>query len=387
MSKAWSYLEQMTRYPHRGVGSKEEAACAEEAAGWFRKMGHKVEVQEFKAPRDTLYIGPAFIMFGYLLAAAIAWLGQPWFGLVLSVLLLIPLLGEMAGKDLDLDVFVPKVTSRNVIARAREQGKVKMTVVISGHLDTQHATWLFHPRFAPYIKTYLNVAYGSLGLMLAAILLRALLPLDGWVTWLMGAAAVLLLLHIVFLLVCAFTGGYINGANDNTTGAALTLALAEHFAKHPMPGVRFQYVLTGAEEVGTRGMKHLLKQGGYDKGSTYFINLDNLGGGTLTFLEGEGMTFYHSYGADLVALARTMAAEREGRVKSRPNLLLPTDAMIPAAAGHQAISFLAFQGDGSLPNYHWYTDTPEHVDQELLAFAEEFMQEYVKRLVMARTAR
>lgn len=387
MSKAWRYLERMTRYPHRGVGSAEEAACAQEAAGWFRDLGYKVEVQPFRAPRDTLYIGPAVVMIGFLLAGASAWYGQPWVGLLLGVLLLIPLAGEMAGKVLDLDVFVPKVSSQNVIARSREMGNVKLTVVISGHLDTQHATWLFHPRFAPHIKAYLNLAYGSLGLMLVAIVLKGLFPAAAWAGVLLGVGAVLLVIHILFLLVCAFTGGYINGANDNTTGAALTLALAEHFARHPMAGVRFHYVLTGAEEVGTRGMKHLIKEAGYDKASTYFINLDNLGGGTLTFLEGEGMRIYHRFGADLVELARTMATEREGRVKSRPNLLLPTDAMIPAAAGYQAISFLAFQEDGSLPNYHWYTDTAENVDRELLAFTEEFMQEYVKRLVMTKTAK
>lgn len=386
MSKAWTYLERLTRYPHRAVGSAEEAAAAEEAAGWLRDMGYDVEIQRFRAPRDTLYLGPAVIMAGYLAAAAIAAWWQPWVGLLLAVLLLIPLVGEMSGKGLDLDAYTPKVGSQNVIARAAGQGDERLTVVVSGHLDTQHATWLFHPRIAPHVQTYLNLAYGSLGLMLLGLVLRAVFPGAGWPLWLLGAGAAVLSLHIAFLLACAFSGGYINGANDNTTGAALTLALAEHFAAHPLPGVRFHFVLTGAEEVGTRGMKAFLRAYRYDSASTYFINLDNLGGGTLTYLEGEGMTLYHRFGKDLVELARAMAAERPGRVKARPNLLLPTDAMIPAAHGYQAISFLAFLEDGSLPNYHWYTDTPEHVDRELLSFTEDFMKEYIRRLAEVRAA-
>lgn len=386
MNGAWTYLERLTRYPHRGVGSPEEAAAAEEAAGWLRDMGYDVEIQRFRAPRDTLYIGPAVIMLGYLAAGAIAAWWQPWVGLVLAVLLLIPLVGEMSGRGLDLDLYTPKVTSQNVIARRPERGGERLTVVVSGHLDTQHATWLFHPRMARHVQTYLNVAYGSLGLMFLGLLLRAVLPAAGWPLWILAAGAVLLALHIAFLLSCAFGGGYINGANDNTTGAALTLALAEHFAAHPLPGVRFHFVLTGAEEVGTRGMKAFLRAHRYDPDSTYFINLDNLGGGTLTYLEGEGMTLYHRFGKDLVEMARIMAAERPGRVKARPNLLLPTDAMIPAAHGYQAISFLAFLEDGSLPNYHWYSDTLEKVDRELLAFTEAFLKEYIQRLAVSRIA-
>ncbi|MEW8978336.1 MAG: M28 family peptidase [Symbiobacterium sp.] len=386
MNSAWTYLERLTRYPHRAVGSREEAAAAEEAAGWLRDMGYDVEVQRFRAPRDTLYIGPAVIMAGYLGAAAIAYWWQPWVGLVFALLLLIPLAGEMSGKGLDLDAYTPRVNSQNVIARAPEGEGQRLTVVVSGHLDTQHATWLFHPRFARHVQTYLNVAYGSLGVMLVGLLLQALLPGARLTAVLLAVGAVLLALHIAFLLACAFSGGYINGANDNTTGAALTLALAEYFAAHPLPGVRFHFVLTGAEEVGTRGMKAFLRQYRYDPSTTYFINLDNLGGGTLTYLEGEGMTLYHRFGADLVDLARRMAEEHAGKVKAKPNLLLPTDAMIPAAQGYQAISFLAFLPDGSLPNYHWYSDTIEHVDKDLVSFTEEFLKEYIRRLAAQRGA-
>lgn len=380
MERAWRYLEQLSRHPHRAVGSPEEASAAAEAAEWLRQMGYDVEIQRFAAPRDTLYLGPAAIIAGLLAAGAIGFFWQPWAGLLLGLLLLVPLVGEMAGRRPDLDIYIPKVTSQNVIARARERGDERLTIVVSGHIDTQHATWLFHPRIAPHIPAYLNLAYGSIGLMVAALVLRAVFPGAAWTGWLILGAGVLLLGHLAFLLLCAFTGGYINGANDNGTGSALTLALAEHFAENPLPGVRFHFVLTGAEEVGTRGMKHFMRTAAYNRSATYFINLDNLGGGTLHFLEGEGMTIYHRFGPTLVGLAREMAAERPGEVRAKKNLLLPTDAMIPAALGYEAISFLAFLDDGRLPNYHWHTDTLENVDRTLLASTEAFLKEYIRRL-------
>ncbi|MFZ5816318.1 MAG: M28 family metallopeptidase [Bacillota bacterium] len=382
MERAWSFLERVCRYPHRGVGTPEEGAAAREAAAWLEAMGYAVEIQPFRAPRDTLYLGPAVLMTGFLGAAGLGFLGLPWLGLGLTLLLLVPLVGEMRGRGPDLDLYLPKVRSQNVIARAPERGDEQITLVISGHIDTQHATWLFHPRMVRHIPAYLNAAYGALALMPAALLLRALLPAAGWTGWLLAAGAALLGGHLIFLLGCAFTGGYINGANDNGTGAALVLGLAEHFAAHPVPGVRLHFLLPGAEEVGTRGMKQFLRRYSYDRRSTWFINLDNLGGGRLHYLRGEGMTIYHRYGPRLLRLAAAMAAEREGIVRVRENLLLPTDGMIPAALGYEAISFLAFLEDGSLPNYHWYTDTLERVDRDLLAYAEQFLIEYIQRLAI-----
>lgn len=185
---------------------------------------------------------------------------------------------------------------------------------------------------------------------------------------------------MLFLLLCRLTGGYINGANDNGTGVALLLALAERFGRHPLPGADLVFLLTGAEEVGNRGMKAFIRSNRLDRATTRFINLDNLGGGTLHYLTGEGMLRVQPYGTELLALAGRMAADMPGRVRARGNLLLPTDGLIPALAGYEVISFLAFGERGELPDYHWYTDTPERVDQELLSFAESFIGEYVQRV-------
>lgn len=387
MERAWLYLERLSRYPHRGVGTEEERAAAGECAAWLKGMGYQVEVQPFWAPRDTLYLGPSAIMAGFLAAAGMALFWQPWLGLLLCLLLLIPLAGEMLCKNWDLDLFLRTVPSQNVIARTREKGDEQITLVFLCHIDTQHATWLFHPKFEPHIEKYLNLAYGSLALMPIALGLRWAFPQAAWTTWLIGGASVLLLAHLLFLLTCAAGGSFINGANDNGTGTALVLAMAEHFAAKPLPGVRMHFVLTGGEEVGTRGMKAFMRRATYDKATTYFINLDNLGAGKLHYLQGEGMSYYHPYGTTLLKLAQSMAAEHAGEVLTKRNLLLPTDGMVPAAAGYQTISFLAFTENGRLPNYHWYTDTLENVDRELVAFAERFLITYVNRLAGAPVVR
>jgi hypothetical protein len=138
-------------------------------------------------------------------------------------------------------------------------------------------------------------------------------------------------------------------------------------------------MLTGAEEVGTRGMKHFIRHTDLDPATTLFVNLDNIGGGELHYLLGEGMLAFRPYDQELVRLAEQMAGEFGRAVRPKRNLLLPTDGSMPCLAGYSAISFLAFLEDGSLPNYHWYTDTLENVDPDLLGFAERFLTEYVRR--------
>jgi hypothetical protein len=228
------------------------------------------------------------------------------------------------------------------------------------------------------LQAYFAFVYATLLCVPAALALRLALPGRSWTVPVLAAAAGLRALNLLFLLLCRATGRYINGANDNGSGVALLLALAERFATQPLPGTELTFLVTGAEEVGTRGMKAFLRQSAPDR-ATRFINLDNLGGGTLHYLTGEGMLTVQPYGTELLALAADVAQEFPGRVRVRGNLLLPTDGLIPALAGYEAISFLAFDERGLLPDYHWYTDMPERIDRDLLAFAENFLVEYVQR--------
>jgi hypothetical protein len=234
-----------------------------------------------------------------------------------------------------------------------------------------------------WLQPYFFLVYGSLAAVPVTLGLRWAAPGWAWTGPALRAEVALLVLHTAFLLLCRLTGGYINGANDNGTGAALTLALAERFAGVPPERTRLIFLLTGAEEVGTRGMKAFMRRTRLDRETTRFINLDNIGGGRLHYLTGEGMLAVRPFGPELLGLAGRMAKDHPGQVHVRENLLLPTDGLIPAVCGFEAISFLAFQEDGSLPNYHWYTDTLDRVDLELVDFAEEFLVRYVAALAGA----
>ncbi|HYF91216.1 MAG TPA: M28 family peptidase [Symbiobacteriaceae bacterium] len=377
---AWEYLERITHHPHRGTATDGEAAAAVEIKDWLEDLGYRVETQEFRTPRDTLYLGPSVVLAGFAVAA---WLGRqwPWVSLILCFLLLVPMVGELLGSSrFDFDLVLPTYRSRNLVARRPRTGAVRRRIILSAHYDTQRASLLFHPKVAPHLQTYFTFVYALLALVPLLLAIRWAMPVLAWAApaliWLAG----LLGLNLLVLLWCRFTGGYINGANDNGSGTALVLALADRFAAMPPPETELWFLLTGAEEVGTRGMKHFLRYADLGDVPTVFVNLDNIGGGKLHYLLGEGMLAFRPYSPTLTGLAAQMAAEHPGQVRHKRNLLLPTDGLIPSLAGYEAISFLAFEHDGSLPNYHWYTDTLEKIDRELLAFAEAFLERYVRRL-------
>lgn len=379
MGAAWKYLERLSRHPHRGSATPAEAAAADAIAAWLRELGYLVDVQGFRAPRDTLYLGPAMVIGGLLVGVA-AGSHYPWVGLLICAVALFPLVGELLAGPTDLDRLLPLYPSQNVVVRQRwPVGKQRRTLVISAHYDTQRASYLFHPLFAPHLQTYFYVVYAGLALIPLGLALRWVLPGSLWAEAVVAGGAILSMANAAFLLVCRATGRHINGANDNGTGTALVLALAEALAQTPLDRTDVVFLFTGCEEVGMRGMKHFVRHAGLDKANTMFINLDNIGGGSLHYLKGEGMLGYRAYADRLVALAGRMSAELGGRVRPRQNLLLPSDGLIPAAAGYEAISFLAFSADGRLPNYHWYTDRLELVDRDLVDFAERFMLQFVRR--------
>jgi hypothetical protein len=382
LARAWEYLERLSRFEHRGTATSEEAKAADALKSWLAALGYAVVLQPFRTPKDTLYLGPSAVMAGFAVSAA--WLGQrwPWAGLLLCLAVLLPMAGEMLGSSrLDFDWLLPTYPSQNVVARRPGvRAAAGRTLVISAHYDTQRASYLFHPAFARYLQPYFTLVYALLALAPVLLVAHWVWPGAGWVATALVADGAALVINIAFLLLCRATGRYINGANDNGSGTALALALAEQLLRRPLPDTDVIVLLTGAEEVGTRGMKHFVRTCGLDTATTRFVNLDNIGGGTLHYLLGEGMLAFRPYGAGLVSLAREMAADAGGLVRAKKNLLLPTDGLIPALAGYESISFLAFADDGSLPNYHWYTDTFANVDRELLAYAEQFLQRYLERL-------
>ena len=137
---------------------------------------------------------------------------------------------------------------------------------------------------------------------------------------------------------------------------------------------------TGAEEVGTVGMKAFLREYGKDLKDAVFINIDNVGAGALYWVTAEGMARRYSSDRRTVSLARRVSREREMLVRPRVYRGLSTDATPALARKFRAMSIMSFDINGQLPNWHWHTDTTENVSAELVELAAAFVSAMVRDL-------
>jgi hypothetical protein len=163
------------------------------------------------------------------------------------------------------------------------------------------------------------------------------------------------------------------GANDNLSGVAALVALAERVAEAPVQGVRMLLVSCGAEEVLQGGIygfteRHLSQ---LPRDRTWVLNLDTIASPALVMLEGEGAFWMEDYTSpafrDLVAAAADRSGVQLARgVHSRAS----TDSVIPSRAGFPTATLISWNPKTRLPsNYHLMSDTPENADYGTVAQA------------------
>jgi hypothetical protein len=140
------------------------------------------------------------------------------------------------------------------------------------------------------------------------------------------------------------------------------------------------FVATGAEEVGSVGMKALLEQYGDELRDALFINLDDLGEGNLAWIVSEGMAKRYTADRRLQGAARRVATENDWPIKGREYRGMSTDATAALARRFKAMSVMAFDINGRIPNWHWETDTVSEVSPDNVALATDFVTALIKEL-------
>ena len=140
------------------------------------------------------------------------------------------------------------------------------------------------------------------------------------------------------------------------------------------------FVATGAEEVGTAGMKTFIKEYAADLRDAVIINLDNLGSGSLCYITSEGMSRHYDGDRRLISAAKRVVREHQMDIRGRAYRGLSTDATPALARRFRALSVMAFDINGRLPHWHWKSDTVENVAAENLERAADFVTEMIREL-------
>lgn len=266
-----------------------------------------------------------------------------------------------------LDVFYPKLTSRNVTGTIEPQGKAKQTIIISGHIDStpEFIWWYYFSDWGIRIMLVAGAAFVTLPLFYAGSLIFGYQPFlsYGWYCYAFMS---------VFSLSLFFIHGKIvvDGAQDNLSGVAVALFAAKNLLKDGktvLQHTRLKIVSFGSEETGLKGSKaYEQKHRETLRNKSYVINLD----GILDINEIHIVTYELSvntrHDKKLVKTLGNALRENGMEIKTGIIPVGATDASSFTRKGIPAVSVVGLALDKLHPTYHTRRDTIEHLNNHTL---------------------
>jgi hypothetical protein len=289
--------------------------------------------------------------------------------------LLILVFNLMLNRELIDRAFAVK-TSCNVHARFDPRGPSDRTLIISCHHDANYAFPIVN-RFGSGFGVFMAVVVLSSALLTILTFLRILFSVTGSESLLGGyqkAAFPFLVLLVatvpiqLYVFLRIISEEPVLGANDNLTGVADCLLLAEHLSKQENRPQRTTVWLAsfGCEEFGIRGSKRFIEKHQREIEDAYVLNLDMVGGqGTRLQAVTKEERNLIRLSPEMVRLVEEAAGKKEIPLKTGP-IIAFTDAMAFAMKGIRATSLIALDDKGIVDTYHSIEDRPERLDYDLL---------------------
>jgi hypothetical protein len=262
------------------------------------------------------------------------------------------------------------------------------TLVVLAHHDAPQTGLLFDqtlqrrlyelaPRVLERVKTpppqwWIGLA-GPLCTIAGAVAHRRSLARAGLVIGALGAA----------IVADVWRNPTVPGANDNLSGVAALVALAELLRERPVPGMRVLLVSCGAEETLQDGVRAFIARHRDElaRGRTWFVNLDTVGSPHLVMLEAEGPVWMEGYAGPWLRDLLAARAERLGISLQRGfRARASTDSVIPSRAGYPIATLVSMTDWRSPANYHLPSDIPANLDYETVAEATRLVHDLARAL-------
>jgi hypothetical protein len=358
----------------RGTGTIGEEEAAHYVRDQLQHQGLSIEERSFRAVAEMNWF-PITAALMSLCGIALYPLSEwTYFPAALLASLAAPFLWwAITRADSPFWFLLPRVTSRNVVARIASTGKTAQIVVVISHLDSNRCRLVWRAGKAGMIKAgsiATLIVYSAIGLLL---LLGAT---SGW-SWpyLVSLPGAIYALATLIVLFAEMRCPYSPGANDNAASVAVNLGLATQIARESLETTEVWFAFTGAEEVDHRGLKILLKEHP-ELREAFFIDLEGVGGGDLCYLVQEGILRYYNPDPELLRFAEE-TAKRRADLNVKPGVMPVVDEVQTLRRlGYRAICLAGRDSQtDSLPYWHTCEDTVEHVSTAALGRTAEFVWE------------
>jgi hypothetical protein len=353
----------------RPPGSDGERAAAEYLAGRLRAQGRSADIEPFAVwPRWPL----AYVLHALAgIAASLVSLAEPGIGAGLAGLVTVLTLLDATGLLTTTRRLLGRRESSNVVSWGERERPGALVLV--AHLDSGAGGLAASDSVRRRLAALPVSAYSLLCWSLTAVLLVCLLRLAGVSGTVLNVAQLAItsgLIAGVPLLLGLALAEPQAGENDNASGVALALRLAEqaqtrHFGIHVL--------LTGSRKAFAQGMRAFLLRhaGALDREHTVVLNLDAVGDGSVRYSRRDGPLLTRRSHVQLVELCHGVA---EASPEPAPRWLVlrsPNDGYAARAARLPAITITCRDDRGY---------ASRRLTERSLAQAEAFCLELIRRL-------
>ncbi|HEX8741750.1 MAG TPA: M28 family peptidase [Thermoleophilaceae bacterium] len=381
-------IEALVGHAGRGPGTDAERRAARHLEERLRALGREADVEPFEVwPRWPLahLLHALAAIAGSLIATA-----SPVAGVAILGAAALATFGDLTGTLQLTRRLTGRRASQNVVSR--EDGDRPGTIVLLAHYDAARSGAVFNDRamrrraaigrltrrpvgpFEPFFWAIV-VALGCAVLRLVGVETDA-------VTAVQFAATVVLIVSVPLLADIGLSET-VPGANDNASGVATALRLADRYGDS-LDHFDLWVVLTGSEEAFARGARAFLRRHRreLDRRRTVFLCIDKVGAGHVRYARREGLLVARRYHSMLVGLCDQIAAEDaddDDRYGARSIVSRSvTDAVPARGSRYAAVSISCLGQRGYAPHYHQPTDVPENLEPEALERAFGFCSELIE---------
>lgn len=373
-------IEDLVAFEGRWPGTDAERRAAQHLEQRLQALGRDAEIEPASVHPNYAVTHAIHALLG--IVGSVISVSTPVVGLAIVLFATISAFGDLTFSLYMVRRLTGRRASQNVTST--ENGNKPGVVILTAHYDAARSGAVFGRKAVERRATFGKLIRRGLGPFepffwaLAVILVCTLLRLIGFegtpLTIVQFIPTVVLIASIPLLIDIALSD-VVPGANDNASGVATVLRLAERYSGR-LEHFDLWVVFPGAEEGLLLGMREWLEKHKreLDREQTVFLNVDMAGTGTVRWMEKEGLVMALRYHPTLVELCEEIGDGR-GMISRQA-----TDALVPRSAGFPAITITSRNALDYAPNWHQPTDTPDRIDLDSLERTYAFCGALLERL-------
>ena len=375
----------------RLAGTDAERRAANMLAKRLADSGRKVMVEPtYVHPQAPLIIA-AHLAIAF--AGSLAAVAEPVLGFALVLFAATSLYLDLNARIYLLRSLFFRRASQNVVSPGGKPDAPGRVLLVA-HYDAARTGMIFKPKNAERLHgltSFLPFPHTRLLFWSVAILLPLLgarmagIESDGIA--LLQLPPTLILLVSMFLLVDVQLSDVVPGANDNASGVAVALSVAEALSAKPATNLDAWVVLTGGEECGSEGMRSFARthRKSLDPRTTYVVAIDSVGAGDIRYVASEGPAVSFEMDRRLLELCDAVAdADREDGDRYHAAPLrhgYATDALAARVKRLRATTITCLEPGAIVPaHHHTAADLPDALDEETMERAHDFALDLIRAI-------